>query len=199
MTVFDEFSDGGYYPHADCAPACALSALADRGQRPGTREVEREAGSTPNGTSLPGISNALTHFGLANAWHQGNPAAAWIMNPAGGRIIDPSGFPAYLAASWGWVVTITSAEPWETHSPLPEEDDVTVLAVRSAGSVDPHGPGAVYLVKDVVYGPKRWVTTVGALGVYEALLGAPKTINAYVLDRMEEGPKIDQVASPPEP
>ncbi len=90
------------------------------------------------------------------------------------------------------------AQPTPTPQP-PEVDDVTILAVRSTGSVDPHGPGAIYLVKDAVYGPKRWVTNQPALAVYETLLGPVKTINAYVLDRMEEGPHIDAVASPAEP
>lgn len=95
-------------------------------------------------------------------------------------------------------IHLTSAPKPPPPTPQPPEDDVTILAIRSAGSVDPHGPGAVYLVKDAVYGPKRWVTNQPALTVYESLVGPVKTINAYVLDRMEEGPHIDVVASPPE-
>jgi surface antigen len=91
-----------------------------------------------------------------------------------------------------------ASAPTPPPTPQPPEDDVTILAIRSAGSVDPHGPGAVYLVKDAVYGPKRWVTNQPALTVYEALVGPVKTLNAYVLDRMEEGPHIDAVASPTE-
>jgi surface antigen len=87
--------------------------------------------------------------------------------------------------------------PAPTPQPILEEDDVTILATRSPGSVDPHGAGAVYLVKDAIYGPKRWVTAM-AFPTYEAALGAPKIINAFILDRMEEGPHIDAVASPPE-
>ena len=63
---------------------------------------------------------------------------------------------------------------------------------------DPHGPGAVYLVADWPYGPKRWITNAAYLAPYEALCGALQTVDPFVLDRCEEGPHIDTTANPPE-
>jgi hypothetical protein len=86
--------------------------------------------------------------------------------------------------------------------PLPQEDDaVTMVAQRTPGSVDPAGAGAVWLVRDKVFGPKRHITGNGDLSGYLVACGqaAPAEIDAYVLDRMERGPDIDNsVTSPPE-
>ena len=81
------------------------------------------------------------------------------------------------------------------------EDDVTLVAIRSGTSPDPLGPGACYLVKDAVYGPKRHITGNGDLPAYLAACGqtTPTQLNPFVLDRMERGPDIDtSITSPPE-
>jgi hypothetical protein len=85
--------------------------------------------------------------------------------------------------------------------PPPEEDDLTLVAIRSGTSPDPLGPGAVYLVRDAVYGPKRHITAAGDLPGYLAACGqtTPKQIDPFILDRMELGPAISTtITSPPE-
>jgi hypothetical protein len=201
MTIINEFADGGRFEHADCAPASLQSWLIDRsGVKTSIQEIERIAGTNLNGTGWKGVEAAGVHFGLQFTFTPNNPPAGWIMNPGGGFIEQPSAFPAYLAATQGGCLVLPDLTVKPPVKPTPQpilEDDVTILAMRSPGSVDPHGAGAVYLVKDAIYGPKRWVTAM-AFPTYEAALGAPKIINAFILDRMEEGPHIDAVASPPE-
>lgn len=200
-TVVNEFTDGGVFQHSDCAPASLQSWFIDRaGVKTTIREIEQLAETTQNGTGWKGIEVVGLHFNLQIKFTLHDPLPGYVMNPGGGYIDPPSTFPAYLAATQGGCLVLPNinVQPPPPTPPSPE-DDVTILAIRSAGSVDPHGPGAIYLVKDAVYGPKRWVTNQPALAVYEALVGPVKTINAYALDRMEEGPHIDAVASPPEP
>lgn len=92
--------------------------------------------------------------------------------------------------------------------PDPPEEDVAdpnaivTVAIRTPPTVDPLGPGAVYLVQHRVWGPKRHFTPNGDLSAYLQLCSqtAPLEINAFVLDRMELGPEIDtSVTSPTEP
>lgn len=205
MVAVNEFNDGGHYPHADCGPACILSTLADRGQHPSAAAVEAACGTVSNGTQVDGVSAGLGHFGVVNSWARGIPESGYIMNPAGGRLLPPSAFPAYLAASQGWLITVHSPDPWNLPGPSPTlsvGDDVTVVAIRSGNTVDPAGAGAVYLVKDAVYGPKRHILGVvaGAIPAYLAACGqkTEAVIDAFILDRMELGPDIDLTASPPE-
>jgi hypothetical protein len=119
--VFNEFTDGGAYQHADCGEACILSALADRGQHPTAKAVEAACGATAGGTTVGGVSNGLGHFGVVNTWEQGNPVSGYIMNPAGGRIIPPSEFPAYLAATGGYIVSFAATGTPETPDMTPEQ------------------------------------------------------------------------------
>jgi hypothetical protein len=75
------------------------------------------------------------------------------------------------------------------------------VVIRDGDSIDPLGAGAVYLVEDIVDGPKRHITANGNLAGYLADCGqtAPLPIDAYALDRMERGPDIDgSITSPPE-
>ena len=143
MTIVNEFSDGGKYPHSDCGPACSLSTLADRGQHPSARDVEIADTTGANGTTLEGVSNGLGHFRVTNTWARGNPPAGWIMNPAGGRLISPAEFPRYLAASQGYVVTITAPDPW-AKPPSIEGADMVII-IEFAG-----GEGNYYQVGSMV-------------------------------------------------
>lgn len=127
--VFNEFNDGGAFQHADCGPACVLSALADRGQHPAARLVESACSTGQTGTSVAGVSQGLGHFGVVNTWAAGNPAPGYIMNPAGGRIIPPSEFPAYRAASAGYVVNFAATTAGADVTP---EEHAWLLAVYNA-------------------------------------------------------------------
>jgi hypothetical protein len=63
---------------------------------------------------------------------------------------------------------------------------VPILALGDDTKNDPHGQGAVYLVSNWPYGPKRWVKTENDLAPYTALGLKVQTVNQYVLDRCEE-------------
>lgn len=85
--------------------------------------------------------------------------------------------------------------------PAPETDVKPILATTHRSSTttpDPHGAGAVYLVNDWPFGPKRWITKPAYLAPYVPICGPVQVVNPFVLDRIEEGPHIDAVASPPE-
>ena len=74
-----------------------------------------------------------------------------------------------------------------------------ILAIRSAGSVDPHGAGAVYLVENWPAGPKRWINDPAYLAAYVAVCGPVRTVNALLLDRCKDDAPIgaDYVAVAP--
>lgn len=130
----NEFDDNGKYEHADCGPACILSALAARGQHPTATAVELACGTGGGGTQVKGVSEGLGHFGVVNGWQRGEPSPGWIMNPAGGRIIPPSEFPSYLAASQGWIVSFASV-PVPAPPPVRPGDAQTMLYQRKNGSI----------------------------------------------------------------
>lgn len=132
---FNEFDDNGHFEHADCGPAAILSALAARGQHPTATAVEAACGTTGSGTTVKGVSTGLGHFGVVNTWQQRNPAPGWIMNPAGGRTVPPSEFPAYLAASQGWTVTFASVVPPDPPPPTSSGEPLVFIYQRTNGSI----------------------------------------------------------------
>jgi hypothetical protein len=68
---------------------------------------------------------------------------------------------------------------------------LAALAERIPGEgPDPHGPGALYLVADWPYGPKRWISDPAFLPSYEVICGPVQRVDAFVLDRCEEQPPI---------
>ena len=84
--------------------------------------------------------------------------------------------------------------------PMEEDDGMKAFLAtteRIAGEgPDPHGPGAVYLVTDWPYGPKRWISDPAFLPTYEAICGPIQRVNAFVLDRCEEQPPIAATFTP---
>jgi hypothetical protein len=55
MTIVNEFTDGGVFEHADCAPAALQSWLLDRTTiRTDIRTIENLAGTGPSGTGFTG-------------------------------------------------------------------------------------------------------------------------------------------------
>jgi len=196
MTIVNEFTDGGTYPHSDCAPACILSRLDDAGIHPNADEIEVLAGTGPNGTRFPGMIHAYAHFGVPAVESAHAPAPGYVMNPAGGRILPPSAFPDYLAASQGGCLVLPAPAPVPV--PPPEELPMgaplpPILATTTRGpgeGPDPRGPGAVYLVENWPAGPKRWISAPAYLPPYLSVCGPVRTVNAFILDRMREDPKI---------
>ncbi len=119
MPVVDEFTDGGVYEHADCAPACIQSRLLQGGIHATIREIEQLAGTGPRGTYFPGIERCLRTFGVPERFETGNPPPGWIMNPAGGRLVSPVAFPSYLRASQGGCIEMTDPTPQPPPVPIP--------------------------------------------------------------------------------
>lgn|SRR5215469_1087029 len=66
------------------------------------------------------------------------------------------------------------------------EERMALLGIGSLTAQDPRGNGAVYLVADPVFGPKRWVPDEGTEAIYVPFTGPRVTIDQFVLDRMEE-------------
>lgn len=207
MTIVNEFTDGGTFEHEDCAPASLQSWFIDKTLvRMSIRTIEAIAGTNLNGTGFTGLIVAGQHFDLEIKFSGDNPAAGYIMNPGGfSEIVDISQFPEYLAATQGGClvlpnIAIQQPPVHPVPPPTEEDDDVKpILATthRNAGQgPDPHGNGAVYLVKDWPYGPKRWLTNPAFLADYEAACGPLQSVDPLLLDRIEEGPHIDAIASP---
>lgn len=75
-----------------------------------------------------------------------------------------------------------------------EDDEVKPFLATTERTIgegpDPHGLGAVYLVADWPYGPKRWISDPAFLPSYEAICGPIQRVNAFVLDGCEEQPPI---------
>jgi hypothetical protein len=200
MTIVDEFTDGGKFQHEDCGPASLQSWLLDETPiRINVREIERLAGTGLGGTKFDGLIAAARDLGYAVTFSPNPPQPGCVMNP-GGFIEGPSAFASYVAASQGGCLVLPDVVTPQPQ-PIPQEQDVAAVVIRTPPSPDPLGPGAVYLVRDPVYGPKRHITANGDLAGYLAACGqsAPKQVNAYILDRMERGPDIDNsITSPPE-
>jgi hypothetical protein len=131
MPLVDEFTDGGAYEHDDCAPACIQSRLLQGGVQTSVRQIEVIAGTGPTGTFFPGIERALRYYGVAEAYSAAAPPAGWIMNPAGGRLISPDAFPAYLAASQGGCIVMADPTGPPTPPPPPpiEEPEMQTIVV----------------------------------------------------------------------
>lgn len=117
MPIVNEFTDGGAFEHADCAPACIDSRLLQAGIHVGIPLIEQRAGTGPNGSLFPGIERCLRSFGVVNVFSGADPPAGWIMNPAGGRLVSPVAFPQYLAASQGGCIVM--ADPPVPTPPIP--------------------------------------------------------------------------------
>jgi hypothetical protein len=109
MPVINEFTDGGAFEHVDCGPACIESRIRESGIVTSVRQIELLAGTGPNGTLFPGLERALRFFGVACSFSPNDPPQGWIMNPAGGRLLDPSFFPAYLRASQGGCIVVADS------------------------------------------------------------------------------------------
>jgi hypothetical protein len=130
MPVVNEFTDGGVYEHEDCAPACVASRIRESGIVTSVRQIELLAGTGPQGTLFPGIERALRFFGVACDFSTGAPAPGWIMNPAGGRLLDPSNFPEYLRASQGGcIVCADPATPPRPPIPI-EEPEMQTFVIK---------------------------------------------------------------------
>jgi hypothetical protein len=134
MTVINEFTDGGAFEHADCAPASLQSWLIDKARIHTTiREIEQLAGTTANGTGWKGVEVAGLHFGYQIHFVTNDPLPGWIMNPGGGYIDPPADFPAYLAATQGGCLVLPNVgAPIPKPQPIPEpptqgDDDVYFL------------------------------------------------------------------------
>lgn len=88
-------------------------------------------------------------------------------------------------------------------TPIVVEDDgmpAPFLATGDSSKADPHGQGAVYLVSNWPYGPKRYVTNQAALTNYtDGLKMAIQTVPQFVLDRCESEPDIVSGSYPSEP
>lgn len=123
MHLVDEFTSGGPLAHVACAPACILSRLMDDGVATSMAKIEQAAGTGPQGTLFPGIESCLTQYGVANHFQGSNPPSGWIMNPAGGRLVPPSEFPAYLAASQGGCIVMDDPIVVPKPHPLPTPEE----------------------------------------------------------------------------
>lgn len=133
MPIVNEFTDGGVYEHFDCAPACVQSRLIQGGIVTTIDEIEELAGTKPpRGTLFPGIESCLRHYGVVEVFSAGEPPPGWIMNPAGGRIVAPSSFPAYLAAAQGGCIVMADpAAPPPPPPPTPlEGPDVQTFVIE---------------------------------------------------------------------
>jgi hypothetical protein len=167
----------------------------------------RSAGFVVNGQAA--VSSIMCLGPRVNgAGDQGHVAFVVALEEGKAEIVEMNfltehGFDERLAPIAGCeFIHLTTAVPNPPPPPQPEEEDVTLVAIRSAGSIDPLGAGACYLVKDAVYGPKRHITGNGDLAGYLSACGqtAPKEIFGFILDRMEIGPAIDtSITSPPQP
>jgi hypothetical protein len=193
MTIVDEFTDGGVFEHADCAPAALQSWLLDRtAVRVNMRTIENLAGTGPSGTGFTGLIAAGRHFGFQIRFSPDDPPPGHIMNPGGfSEIVDVADFPAYLAATQGGCLVLPDLGP--DSGSVEDEEMRPILATTQrtpTDGPDPHGPGAVYLVANWPYGPKRWISSPDFLPPYEALCGAIQQVDAFVLDRCEEQPPI---------
>jgi hypothetical protein len=121
MTRINEFTDGGSFAHADCAPASMRSSLVDRGIDVPITRLEDLAGTTATGTSLTGIFHALKECGLDVELISGEPPAGFVMNPAPGFVADKALFNDYLAASQGAYIRINTPGPWDVPTPAPTD------------------------------------------------------------------------------
>lgn len=214
-TPVNQLAEGGRYPHADCADACADSLLLDHGIRDSVLGIEVDLKTNEIGTQLSSLVTGLQRL-LPGGWAvtlvQGTPTRNTVMNPLGGRIVSPLGWAPYGHASKGWYVSIVApaAVPVRQSSvvTVASEDEPmpkVVTTSRAAGvTPDPNGAGAVYLVANWPYGPKRHINAQAgaAVGAYLAACGqsAVETVDPYLLDRIEDGPEIknDYVNQPGE-
>jgi hypothetical protein len=198
MTIVNEFSDGGQFEHADCAPASLQSWFLDKTDvRTDIRTIEEHAGTDLIGTGFTGLVVAGRHFGFEITFSPDDPPPGNIMNPGGfAEIVGAAEFRAYLAATQGGCLVLPNVSPVPgiDQDPMEEDEDMkpflaTTERTASDGP-DPHGPGAVYLVADWPYGPKRWISDPAFLQTYVAICGPVQRVNAFVLDRCEEQPPI---------
>ena len=136
-TVINEFTDGGSFEHADCAPASFQSWLLDcTTTRTTIAEIEQLAGTGPNGTGWKGIEVAGLHFGYEVKFSTDNPTAGYVMNPGGGYVDPPADFPAYLAATQGGCLVLPNVAPIPnppTPKPQPQEDEEMYFLVTIEG------------------------------------------------------------------
>jgi hypothetical protein len=119
MTCVNEFTDGGTFTHADCAPASMRSTLIDRGIAVPVMRLEQLADTTATGTSLTGVFRALKASGLDVDLVNGEPPAGFVMNPAPGFVADKARFDDYLAASQGAYIRINTPGPWDVPAQAP--------------------------------------------------------------------------------
>lgn len=86
---------------------------------------------------------------------------------------------------------IPGLDPGAGSVPIVEEMAMPILATGNQGASDAHGAGAVYLVSNWPYGPKRWIEHPADLEIYTGALGmAIQTVEQYALDRCVEEPAI---------
>jgi hypothetical protein len=109
----NQLTDGGQWVHSDCGEACIESTLRDRGITASVPTIEHDAGATSQGTSSAGLVRALADLRVSATFHTGTLGPGYVMNPLGGRVIAPSGYAAYKAASANQFVAITTPEPWD--------------------------------------------------------------------------------------
>lgn len=137
MALVNEFTDGGQFEHADCADAVIQSRLIDGGVKTTVRAIEEIAGTSARGTLFPGVQRALTHFEVANSFSGSDPPPGYIMNPAGGRLVDISQFPKYLAASQGGCITMADPPPDPSPPKPPIQEPEMQTFVIEPGDTDP--------------------------------------------------------------
>lgn len=74
-----------------------------------------------------------------------------------------------------------------TAAPTPGGTDMPpILATGDQSQLDPHGSGAVYLVVNWPYGPKRWVNAQDEVDALAAVVGPVQKVPQALLDRCEE-------------
>jgi hypothetical protein len=166
-TIINEFTDGGKFEHADCAPASLQSWFLDKTPvRTTIAEIERLAGTNINGTGWKGIEIAGLHFGYEIKFSPDNPMIGWIMNPGGGYIDSGSEFPSYLAATQGGCLVLPNVDaplPKPKPIPSPPTEALPMFIVIGPGNV-----GIYFLYADgtlIPIGKPATVTSATAAGV----------------------------------
>ena len=132
LRVINQVTDGGHFPQSDCAVACTMTILLERGISVSGLTIERDEGTTAAGTIIDYIPPTLAQFGITSRIVNGEPAPGYIGNVAWGGLLDPSHFPEYLAAAIGRYVQVDDAHPTP---PPPQEDNEMqqVIVVDKAG------------------------------------------------------------------